>query len=383
MRILEVIMDNRLGGIAQRAMLVADELRALGHETIFLTPNEPGDIAKICADKGYATHQPLLKRPHNKRFWQSVRWLFSFPISVWQIRRIIRQSKADVVHLNGFMSLQSAVAARWAGAPIVWHFASTSYPKWLVRFLMPWIAKRAHVISIAQGVRDYFLEGLPVTENESIIYEPIDFGGVAQAIPYPDEESFRKQLGLPQESSLVLSIGNLSARKGFDYVVEAAALLCKKHPNLYFAFVGGKLDTQKAFISELEESIRRHQLEDRIILTGERRDIFRILKEADAFLLASLDEGTPLSILEAMASNVPVIATSVGGIPDQIDDGETGLLIPPRDSDAIENAVDWLLTHPQEAAAFVQSAKTKVHQRFSMEQFLERFLEVLHSVQTD
>ncbi len=383
MRIFEVIMDNRLGGIAQRAMLAANELRQLGHETIFVTPNEAGDIAETCRENGFLTFQPMLHRPHNKRIWQTIRWFFSFPICVWQMCRMIRSSRPDVVHLNGMMSFQGAVAAYWCKIPIVWHFASTSYPKWLVRLLMPIIAKRAHVVPIAQGVRDYFLGDIPVGENETIIHEPIDFRGIANTTAHVGDDRFRHHFGVPEDATLILSVGNLSARKGFDYLVAAAVKLCEKHPNLYFAAVGAKLTTQQAFVEQLESTIQKHGLKDRVLLTGKRRDIFKILLEADIFVLASLDEGTPLSILEAMASKVPVIATRVGGIPDQIQDGVTGLLIDPRDSDQIVAAIERLLLDAEEISKLTIQAESYVHDRFSMNQFLEKFQMVLTQVTSD
>lgn len=367
-------MDNRLGGIAQRAMLAADALRDRGHETVFVTPDEPGDIAETCHENGYQTYQPALRRPNNKRLWQSAKWLFSFPFCVWQMCFIIRDCKPDIVHLNGLMSLQGAVAARWCRVPVVWHLASTAYPKWLVRLLIPRIVKRAHVVSIAQGVRDYFLEGLPVTKDESIIYEPINFDAIAKATQYSDVDSFRRQFAIPADAKLFLSVGNLSARKGFDYLVESAATICAQYDDAYFAFVGGKLATQKAFVSQLEKLIAKHQLEKRVILAGERRDVFRILKEADVFVLASLDEGTPLSILEAMASRVPVVATVVGGIPDQIENGRTGLLVNPRDARHIADALAKLIDSPEETLAIAERAYRVVHEKFSMQRFLEQFL---------
>ena len=118
---------------------------------------------------------------------------------------------------------------------------------------------------------------------------------------------------------------------------------------------------------EIQRYIHARRLEEAIILTGDRRDVPALLAALDVFLLPSLWEGLPTSIVEAMAMQTPVVASSVGGIPELVEHGVTGYLIPPQNPAALADAVTHLLAHPDLARQFGRAGYDRARRDFSMD----------------
>ena len=137
----------------------------------------------------------------------------------------------------------------------------------------------------------------------------------------------QQTFGIPQDKLVVGTVGALIEQKGHEYLLDAAQRILLKQPDTYFLIVG---DGKRR--AELEALSHKNQLKNRVIFTGLRQDIPEILNAIDVFVLSSLWEGLPIVILEAMSSKTCVIATDVGGNSEAIIDGQTGFLVPPRDS---------------------------------------------------
>lgn len=149
----------------------------------------------------------------------------------------------------------------------------------------------------------------------------------------------KEELGLPPESTLVVSIGNIRPAKGYEYLVDAAVEMAELDPNVHFVVVGHQ---RAALFDKLNEKAAQATEHPRIHWLGFRDDVATILRQADIFLLPSTSEGFSISTVEAMMSGVPVIATRSGGPEEIIIDGETGKLIPIKDPSAIVSAIQSL-----------------------------------------
>ena len=135
--------------------------------------------------------------------------------------------------------------------------------------------------------------------------------------------------------------------KGHQYLIEGIPAVLKKCPNTSFVFAGrGQLE------KELKDQVHRLGLDERVHFLGLRQDVSTILALLDVFVLPSLSEGLSMAILEAMMAGKPVIATRVGGNPEIVLDGETGFLVPPRDSQTLADKLVTLLTNKEQAAQF-------------------------------
>jgi glycosyltransferase involved in cell wall biosynthesis len=155
---------------------------------------------------------------------------------------------------------------------------------------------------------------------------------------------------------LIFTAARLERQKGLDYLLAAAALV----PGAMFALAGDGSERPR-----LEREARRLGVEDRVIFLGHRTDIPDLLASCDVFVLPSLFEGLPLSVLEALAAGKPVVATSIGGTDEIVSDGETGLLVPPADSHALAEAVRTLLQDRTLAVALATAGQARVKRDFS------------------
>ena len=164
------------------------------------------------------------------------------------------------------------------------------------------------------------------------------------------------------EIPLIVSVGRLKPPKDFPTLVRALAAL---EPGSFRSLIIGDGPRRAELLSE----IKRHGLEQTVELVGERDDIAELLSTADIFVLSSASEGMPISIIEAMAAELPVVATAVGGIPELIVDGETGFLVPARDSSALAHALGCLVADPALRRRQGKAARARAEREFDLPAF--------------
>lgn len=169
-------------------------------------------------------------------------------------------------------------------------------------------------------------------------------------------------------SHVVAILGHISEVKGHPTFVEAAGLLARTFPQSRFLVIGGET-IQQGLRGQLEQRARDLGLGDRVQFLGFRNDVAQILSAADVVVLPSLAEGFPLAVLEAMACGKPVVATPVGGVPEAIVEGVTGMLVAPGRADLLAQGVATLLQDPDAARRMGQAARQRIEQRFSVEIF--------------
>jgi glycosyltransferase involved in cell wall biosynthesis len=181
-----------------------------------------------------------------------------------------------------------------------------------------------------------------------------------------NEYGIRNELGIIRNAKLIAMIALFRPLKGAEILIEALAEIVPRHPDVYCLLVGG--GERESYMSQLARLSRRRGLEDRTIFTGFREDISSILPGTDVVVHPSLfGEGLPLAILEAMAAARPVIASAVGGIPEIIHNGETGLLVPPNSVQALAKAISALLENPEQASKLGANARSLVRAQYDCE----------------
>jgi glycosyltransferase involved in cell wall biosynthesis len=172
----------------------------------------------------------------------------------------------------------------------------------------------------------------------------------------------RRELGLPLSARLVAVFSRLNRMKGVQYFLDAAIVLAGRFPDVRFLVVGDG-ESKKG----LEEHACRLGLGQRIVFTGFRGDVPDLLSETAISVLPSLSEGASNTLLESMAAGIPVIATRVGGNPEVVEDGVSGLLVPPRDSAAIAAATARLLEDEDLALRLGRAGMRRVSELFSID----------------
>jgi glycosyltransferase involved in cell wall biosynthesis len=179
-----------------------------------------------------------------------------------------------------------------------------------------------------------------------------------------DRMALRRSLDLPLNRPVVASVGRLIHLKGYQHLEAALALIPSERRPLTL-FIGDGPDR-----SELESRAAVLGLSDDVRFLGYRRDVAAVLAASDLFVLPSLWEGLPLSLLEAMSAGLPVVVTSVGGNAEVVEEGKSGLLIPPRDEPALANAITSLLENPFRRLAIGKAARDRFDRCFSLNSFI-------------
>lgn len=174
------------------------------------------------------------------------------------------------------------------------------------------------------------------------------------------------QFGWAAGDPLVLSVGRLVSAKDFTTLVEAFSILASRIPAVR-CIIAGEGDCR----GEIEEAISRLGIGESLVLAGSRGDVPDLLAAADIFVMSSIREGLPVSMLEAMASGTPVVSTAVGGIPDAVANGESALLVAPRDPAALAGAMERVLTDGALRGTLAVRASRVVEERFSMKSAAE------------
>jgi glycosyltransferase involved in cell wall biosynthesis len=209
--------------------------------------------------------------------------------------------------------------------------------------------------SLARDLRPYLISNRKVT----VIHNAVPKAPFVRAA----SGALREELthGVPRP--IVLTLARLDRQKGLSYLVEAAARV----PGALFVVAGD--GRQK---DSLQAQVRTLGLEDRVLLLGHRDDVPDLLAACDVFVLPSLFEGLPISVLEAMAAGKPVVATRIGGTDEAVEDGVTGLLVPPRDSDALAGAIRAVLADKSLAKRLGETGQFRVKQEFGSETMVSR-----------
>jgi len=275
----------------------------------------------------------------------------------------LRNESIDIVHAYGFYPIVFAVpVARLAGSQVVLASIRDSGDPWthaqrLVQMCASWLA---HGILVnAAAVRARLRAGGGYAGRAiAVIRNGVDIDRFA---PRPHDEALRSSLGLPPRAPLVLAVSRLNPMKGIDDYLKAIALLAGRYAEARFVIVGDGVSRR-----DLEDQMHRLGLAGRVVFTGMRLDVAALLSQAAISVAPSLSEGLSNVVLESMAAGVPVVATRVGGTPEIVDDGVTGLLVPPCDAPALAGAIGRLLGNEALARRLGEAARVRAADRFSM-----------------
>ena len=222
-------------------------------------------------------------------------------------------------------------------------------------------------IAVSEAVRKTRIEREKFPpEKIRTIYNGID---ARQYENLPERVTARAVFGLSESDAPVIGIlANLRKQKGHLDVIDTLPSLCNQFPAIRFIFAGKDYTEGEAARRAAERGVKEH-----IVFPGFIDDPKHLFGAADMFLLPSYWEGMPVSVLEAMAAGVPIIATPVGGVPEIIEDGKTGLLIPPGDREALLNALATLANRPELSRTLVDNARKRVVEHFDIDIMVKRY----------
>jgi glycosyltransferase involved in cell wall biosynthesis len=382
MKILYCILDNRLGGPHRRAYAVSLRLRHQGVETLFLTGWKTDDLWRPTGETVFHLRGIQFLQRHHPVL-NFIRFLFRLPHNILEIRRIIRSRDITIVHVDGSTNVVPALAAWWAGVPIVWHY--NDHPPGSVKRMLEGLMGRlaARVIVQGEGLRQSRTARNPrLCDKTCVLHSAVDTDKlVPDAYDATDRVRMRAELGVPADGILIGAVGNLNRFKGYTYFLQAAAKIRERVDRVRFLIVGRRLDTDVAYSEHLLQQTAALGLQENVIFAGFRDDVPRVLAALDVFVLSSVLESCPLALLEAMAMKTPVVATDVGAVSEMVEHGRTGFVVPPADAEALAEAVLTVLARPKEQVRdLVDEARKTVERRFSLVTIAKQQLQVYQSL---
>lgn len=271
------------------------------------------------------------------------------PLAGMTLARIAKKRNLQILHGHlSTSSILASMAAKMAGIPSVAtvHGINSKYP---------YVACNK-LVAVSEGVKRHLMkQGVPA-DRIVVIYNGLE----TSRITVGSREEARSKLGI-LDSDIAFGItARITKAKGIAEAIEATAKVIKTHPKVRLVLFGDGHETE--FFRSMTIS---HGIASRVLFAGYQTDIFSVLPALDAFMLPSHKEAMGIAILEAMACGLPCIGTEVGGIPEVILDGETGLLVPDKDSEALAKSMVTLIENPELRSDFGQAGHSRLESEFS------------------
>jgi glycosyltransferase involved in cell wall biosynthesis len=281
-----------------------------------------------------------------------------------KLYRLLRRERPTILHTWMFhANIPGRVLGRLAGVPIIISSERTMGMESCWRYSINRMTNRwtDRVVCVSQQVADFVVNHIGIPKDKIVVIPNSTI--IPDLERLPSKRQARTGLGLPLDRVLVGTVARLDPVKRLDVLLRALTSL----PDTYAVIVGG--GPERAGLAALSEDLR---LTDRVHFAGQQENVWPWLAALDVFALSSDWEGMPNALLEAMAAGLPAIATAVGGTPEVVVDGVTGLLVPPHDPTALAEAIRRLLDDPNLGQRMGQAGRERVLQHFSVEQMVER-----------
>ncbi|HKY52894.1 MAG TPA: glycosyltransferase [Anaerolineales bacterium] len=345
----EILLRDLTVGLTQRGFRVS-----VGYST-------PGPLARDLNDLGLTvTRLPRLMRID--------------PFLFRGMIRLMRKERPQIVHTHLFKSdFHGRLAARIAGVPVVvstLHSIDRWAQKWPLGMLYGWTSRFAdRIIAISDDVKNFHMANTAVDESKFVT-----IGNGVDVQRFSEQKTIgravRKEFNLNTSAPVFGIVGRLTPPKDHRVFLQCAALILQSIPLAHFLIVGdGPLR------GDLESYARELDIRDSVIFTGVRRDIPAVLAALDVLVISSLWEGIPVTLLEGMASALPVVATQVGSIPEVVTE-ETALLVPPSDPPAMAQACTRLAHDRDLRRRLGQAGLKRVLAHYSIDAMIDRTTEL-------
>jgi glycosyltransferase involved in cell wall biosynthesis len=363
MLVAHVLSSLQIGGAERMALELAAGQIGAGNDVMVVSLEEPpdGPLEEAFRRRGVGVH----------RVAKTSGFDVTLPL---RLAALFRRERIGVVHTHNRLALvYGAPSGKLAGAKVVHtrhgpgrgRGSELWFRRGAGRVIDAYVAVSPALAALAREYRDCSDRKLTVIENG---IDVTAFGAAAG-----ERAAVRAELGIPGDAWVVGSVGRFAVEKNYPLLVRAAAPLLG--PNARLLFVGDGTEAGK-----IRAEIEACGVAPFVSLAGVRHDVPRCLAALDVFALSSNFEGLPLCVLEAMAAGLPVVATSVGGLPTLIEDGVTGFLVPAGDPKALEQALSRLRDDRALARAVGERGRAQVARVYGSDSMVRRYLDLYASV---
>jgi glycosyltransferase involved in cell wall biosynthesis len=344
-----------------------------------------GPYFRLLADRGFHLHEVGLRRKFSP---------FRHILPLWQLYRLIRENDFALVNAHGPIAAAVGRTAAWlARCPRIVYTVHGFYfhenMPHIERSLLvgiEWLLGRVTdcLMFVSEEDRNTALRtGIASPEKLAVTIS----NGVNLALYHPGEPddaetaALRFNVGIPAGRSVVGIVGRVVREKGYREFLAMAQSVVRAGADAGFLVIGDTMPSDRdQFGPAFRALVRQAGLADRFVFTGNVDDVPRYLQLMDIFVLPSYREGLPRSILEAMAMALPVVATNIRGCREAVVQNETGLIVPPKDSTALAQAVSYLISHPEVARKMGAAGRNRACQVFDERQVQRRFVDTIQTM---
>jgi len=352
-------------------------LRASGYDVHIACA--PGDYCGRLAAEGFHMHPVSLRRRFNP--FVHIRPLF-------QLYKLVRQGRFVVVNTHTPVAAGVGRTAAWlAGCKNIvytvhgFYFHENMFRLWRWLFVgIEWLLGRCTVLFMFvsdEDRRTAIQTGIARPAAETVtIYNGIDLSVFLPKSSCADEiERDKRECGIPQAHRVIGIVGRIVKEKGHREFFEIARELLQKRGDLLFLVVGDSLPSDRdQYGPILRRRVREEGLDGHFLFTGLTSEVPKYLRIMDIFVLPSYREGFPRSVLEAMATELPVVGTNIRGCREAVVHGRTGFIVPPKDAKALAKAVAFLLEHPGKAQEMGRAGRERAVKLYDQRMVADRFV---------
>ena len=295
------------------------------------------------------------------------------------IIKYLRAQNPDLIHTQlQFADVLGSTAGKLLGIPTIstQHTidSNTELTSAGMRQKLTWFCLRNFsktVIAVSNQTREYHIKLGNIPPSKIItLHNGIDIAKFSE-VSKSTGEKIRQQYGIPNDANVILTIAVLREKKGVQYLISALPQILEYHPNTVYLVVG-----DGDFRSYLDDLVIQKGLSGKVIFTGHQTNVPNYLAAADLFVLPTLIDAFPTVLLEAMAASKPIIASNVGGIPEIIQSGTTGILVEAEAPDQLAEQISQLITNPSQAEQLAITGHNTVLEKFSIQKQVNKLEEI-------
>jgi glycosyltransferase involved in cell wall biosynthesis len=268
-----------------------------------------------------------------------------------KIYRILKERRVELIYLNTSASIWAAKAAKLLRIPVIFHIREDlrGLNNLIIRAKIRFCSDK--IILISNWMKSFIR-----SSKAAVVHNTVDIAD----FQHLDPDRIRLEFNV--KNRVIIFIGSLEERKGIKYLLKAFPLIKASVPDVKLLIVGKPLPGQKGYLNMLKNLAK----DQNIIFAGTRPDVYDIIAAGDILAAPSLSEAFGRTVIEAMACGKPVVASNVGGIPEIVEDGKTGILVPPKDEKAIADAVIKLFTSKDLAGSMGAAGRKRAEQSFNI-----------------
>jgi glycosyltransferase involved in cell wall biosynthesis len=365
LQIAHIVKAVGVAGYEKHLAVLCAGLQAQGVETHLFLLHPPAEtLASFIADlqkSGVICHRIPIRSDFD-------------PLALWSLRQALHKLNPHIVHTHGIHADLHGTLAAPASARVFQsrHNDDPFRRKWIVRWLNQALARRAEcVIAISHALASFVetVEGIPASKVQ-VCHYGLD-------IQPPTHSPLRQKFDLPQHAPIIGFVGRLTEQKGVRYLLAAFPEVARAVPGVQLLLIGsGAQQTQ------LEKQAEELFMRCCIHFLGWQSNASQWMSAFDVLVVPSLWEGFGLVVLEGMSACLPVVATQVSALPEIVQPEETGILVPPADSQALANALIRILRQPQWAKQLGKNGQARLRSAFSTAQMVQTHLALYQNLPT-